>query len=130
MFHFVVKYSNLSPQLLSVARDLEPDQPKLQLGSFPIADKDLLPTTKDRREKGRKLRLSHLSRRSWQVVLRMSTTPSVLSCLHRMEVAMKQPVRPIPALWVKGWRGKGTERVENEKMDDQCIDLRVSHQFD
>ncbi len=39
----------------------------------------------------------------------MSTTPSVLSCLHRMEVAMKQPVRPIPALRTKSWRGKGME---------------------
>lgn len=58
---------------------------------------------------------SHLSRRSWQVVLRMSTTPSVLSCLHRMEVAMKQPVRPIPALQKK----KKEKREEEEEDEEQ-----------
>ena len=76
-----------------------------------------------RRQNGNSLSISHLSRRSWQVVLRMSTTPSVLSCLHRMEVAMKQPVRPIPALLCGGgggcWRGDGMEEggVKKKKMD-------------
>lgn len=40
------------------------------------------------------------------MVLRMSATPSVLSCLQRMEVAMKQPVRPMPALRVEKARLK------------------------
>lgn len=72
---------------------------------------------KGRHEHGKGLKICHLSRRSWQVALRMSTTPSVLSCLHRMEVAMKQPVRPIPALQTKRWR------KERERWIDQCIDL-------
>lgn len=43
------------------------------------------------------------------MVLRMSATPSVLSCLQRMEVAMKQPVRPMPAL-----RAERRERLKEE----------------
>lgn len=78
--------------------------------------KDSVPRTKDRGEHGYILRIPHLSRRSWQVVLRMSTTPSVLSCLHRMEVAMKQPVRPIPALrkTKKSRMGGGTEEEKTD----------------
>lgn len=45
-----------------------------------------------------------LSWRSWHVVLRMSTTPSCLSCWQQMLVAMKQPVLPIPALGAEGCR--------------------------
>lgn len=70
------------------------------------------------------LRISHLSRRSWQVVLRMSTTPSVLSCLHRMEVAMKQPVRPIPALRRTKWRKVMEEEGEDE--ENGWISLLIS----
>lgn len=41
---------------------------------------------------------SHLSARSWQVMLSTSATPSSSSCRQPIVMAMKQPVRPIPAL--------------------------------
>lgn len=106
LLHFYIFLVNISisaPQWLPVTR---------RFGTRSTELKDSVPRTKDRGELGYILRIPHLSRRSWQVVLRMSTTPSVLSCLHRMEVAMKQPVRPIPALRKRkkvGW--------EEEKMD-------------
>lgn len=40
----------------------------------------------------------YLSALSRQVMLRTSTTPSSCSCRQPIVVAMKQPVRPIPAL--------------------------------
>lgn len=40
----------------------------------------------------------YLSALSWQVMLSTSTTPSNCSCRQPIVVAMKQPVRPIPAL--------------------------------
>lgn len=47
--------------------------------------------------RGRRQR-SHLSARSWQMMFSTSTTPSACSCRQPMVVAMKQPVRPMPAL--------------------------------
>lgn len=118
LLHFYIFLVNISisaPQWLPVTR---------RFGTRSTELKDSVPRTKDRGELGYILRIPHLSRRSWQVVLRMSTTPSVLSCLHRMEVAMKQPVRPIPALRKRkkvGWE----EGRRRRRWMDWCIDWLI-----
>lgn len=74
---------------------------------------------------------THLSSRSWHTMRRMSTSPRAFSCWQPMRVAMKQPVRPIPALggvsgegvlsqgagWVahKGARPQTTEKAVGTK---------------
>ena len=44
------------------------------------------------------VRGANLSRRIWQTTCRMSTAWSRLACSVAMAVAMKQPLRPMPAL--------------------------------
>lgn len=66
---------------------------------------------------------THLSSRSWHTMPRMSTSPRAFSCWQPMRVAMKQPVRPIPALDTagRGWevtgpreRGPGPQTTEKQ----------------
>lgn len=60
-------------------------------------------------------RFSYLSNRNWQVVLNMSTMPSLFSCLQQTLVAIKQPVLPMPALREeKGERGSKHVRTALE----------------
>lgn len=59
---------------------------------------------------------THLSRRSWHTMPRMSTSPRAFSCWQPIRVAMKQPVRPIPALEVTRERiGRSQESREWER---------------
>lgn len=58
---------------------------------------------------------THLSTRSWQTMLSASTTPSSLNCRQPMDVAMKHPVLPIPALKRTDSELKGAGKIEEIK---------------
>ena len=58
---------------------------------------------------------THLSTRSWQTMLSTSTTSSSLNCRQPIDVAIKHPVLPIPALKRTDGELKGAGKIAEIK---------------